>query len=280
MRSAVPLAAPGGSGAARIDACALANNHVLDWGREGLLETLAVLREAGIATAGAGPDAAAARRPAELPLGDGGRLLLSAWATPCSGVPDDWEATATRPGVALLRRLDDADLLAVRAAVDAARQPGDRVVVSLHWGANWVETIPSAQRRFAHRLVEAGVADLVHGHSSHHPLPAEVHAGKLVLYGCGDLLNDYEGIDPQGPQRSDLGCLWAPTIARSDGRLQALEIVPLQLRRLRLGTPDPRSRGELRRALAEGGRGFGTWIDETPDGRWRLGWRGRAAAGD
>ena len=120
--------------AARIDACALANNHVLDWGIEGLRDTLAALHAAGIASAGAGFDEHEAQAPAVLPLSGGGRLLLFARATTSSGVPGDWAATRERAGVALLTRLDNAAAQAVLACVQQHRRPGDRVVVSLHWG--------------------------------------------------------------------------------------------------------------------------------------------------
>ena len=65
------------------------------------------------------------------------------------------------------------------------------MLVSLHWGGNRGFALPRAHRGFAHRLVDLGAADSVHGHSSHHALPVEVSLGKLALYGCGDLLNDY-----------------------------------------------------------------------------------------
>ena len=258
--------------AARIDACALANNHVLDWGREGLRDTLAALRGAGIAVAGAGEDDRTAASPAALPLPGGARLLLAAFVTPSSGVPHDWEAGPGRPGIALLPRLDEADAQAVRAAVNGARRTGDRVVVSLHWGDNWVERVPDVHRRFARRLIDLGAADLVHGHSSHHPLPLEVHAGKLIVYGCGDLINDYEGITSQHARRSDLGALYAATLSRTDGRLRGLEIAPLQLRRFRLGAPGTAALGELVRWLDAGCRSLGTHLEEASAGRWRLAW--------
>lgn len=258
--------------AARVDACALANNHVLDWGEQGLRDTLAALRAAGIASAGAGIDEQQASAPAVLPLPGGARLLLFAWASPGSGVPADWAARRDRAGVALLPRLDEAGAQAVWATVASHRRAGDRVVVSLHWGENWVDRVPAAHRRFAQRLIDLGAADVVHGHSSHHPLPIEVHAGKLILYGCGDLINDYEGITPHGHLRSDLGCLYAATLSLADGRLRALRIVPLQLRRFRLSSPDPEALQGLYELLDAPCRAFGTRIDRTDAGRWQLAW--------
>lgn len=257
--------------AARLDACTLANNHVLDWGRAGLAETLATLAAAGLPCAGAGRDLRAASAPALLPLAGGGRALLSAWCTATSGVPQDWAAGARRSGVALLPDLSDASAQRVADATARVRRPGDCVVVSLHWGGNWGFALPASHRDFAHRLVDLGAADVVHGHSSHHPLPIEVYRGRAILYGCGDLVNDYEGIAPRGSLRSDLGCLYLLALA-GDGTLQRLEIAPLQLRRFRLQRADAGARAWLRRVFDEEGRALGTGVEEAEDGRFALRW--------
>ncbi len=258
--------------AARIDVCSLANNHVLDWGLQGLRETLATLHAAGIATAGAGAALQQACAPAIVALRGEARLVLFAAATPTSGVPPEWAAQRQRDGVALLPRLDEGAAQEIAERVRLQRRPGDVVVISLHWGDNWVDEIPAQHRWFAHRLIDLGAADVVHGHSSHHPLPIEVHAGRLVLYGCGDLINDYEGIAPHGRHRSDLGCLYAATIDRPSGRLDRLEIVPLQLRRFRLTHPERAAREGLHRSLEQGCEALGTRIEADSVGRWRLVW--------
>jgi poly-gamma-glutamate capsule biosynthesis protein CapA/YwtB (metallophosphatase superfamily) len=257
--------------AARLDGCSLANNHVLDWGRAGLEETLSTLAEAGLASAGAGLDLQQASAPAALPWADGGRVLLSAWATPSSGVPEGWAAGRDRPGVALLPELTERSAAAVARTVERVRQPGDVAVVSLHWGGNWGFELPPAHRTFARRLIDLGAADVVHGHSSHHALPIEVYRGRAILYGCGDLLNDYEGIGPHGSLRSDLACLYLLSLA-ADGRLQALEIAPLQLRRFRLEQADPQARDWLERVFLEQGRPLGTRVETTSQGRFALRW--------
>lgn len=259
--------------AARIDACALANNHVLDWGRAGLAETLQVLAGAGLRSAGAGSDVQQATTPAVLPLADGRRVLLSSWATPSSGVPQDWAAGRARAGVALLPELTERTADAVGQAIARVRRPGDIVIVSLHWGGNWGFALPREHRAFAQRLVERGVADVVHGHSSHHPLPIEVHRDRAILYGCGDLLNDYEGIGPHGHLRSDLACVYLLTLA-DDGRLEQLEIVPFQLRRLRLEAADAQARASLQRIFVEEAQGedLGTTVEDGRDGVFVLRW--------
>jgi len=260
--------------AAGVHCCVLANNHVLDWSREGLAETLRSLHAAGMHTAGAGADAAAAWAPAALPLASGRRLLVFACATESSGVPPDWAATERHSGVALLPDLSDASARRLAAEVAGERHSGEPVVVSIHWGANWGETIPPAHRAFAHRLVELGAADIVHGHSSHHPLAAEVYRGRLVLYGCGDLINDYEGITPHGDLRSDVGCLYFATLEAQGGALRRLEIVPLQMRRLRLQGADAQARLWVERLFNRGGRALGTQVTALPGGSgWALQWQ-------
>src|SRR5438309_2781599 len=85
--------------AGRIDACALANNHVLDWGYDGLSETLQTLYAADIAHSGAGSDAKEAAAPAVLNVPGKGRMLLFSFGSTTSGIPREWSATASRPGV-------------------------------------------------------------------------------------------------------------------------------------------------------------------------------------
>jgi poly-gamma-glutamate synthesis protein (capsule biosynthesis protein) len=258
--------------AAHIDACSLANNHVLDWGAQGLDDTLATLHAHGVLTAGAGADLQQAQAPAVLALPGGPRLLLFALATPTCGVPPGWDAQALRSGIALLPRLDEDAAQGLADRVRQHRRAGDVAVISLHWGENWVDAVPAQQRWFAHRLIDLGAADVVYGHSSHHPLPIEVYAGKLVLHGCGDLVNDYEGITPHGRQRSDLGCLYGVTLDGASSRLAGLEIVPLQLRRFRLTHPQPAVRQWLYRLLAPGYQAMGTRIETSSQGHWRLRW--------
>jgi poly-gamma-glutamate synthesis protein (capsule biosynthesis protein) len=238
--------------AARIDCCVLANNHVLDWGRAGLRQTLQTLQAVGLRTAGAGLDDAHAWAPATLPLAAGGRVQVFAFATASSGVPEDWAAAPGRPGVALLPELSEASARRLAETIARQREPGDVTVVSIHWGGNWGLAVPGAHRHFAHRLVELGAADLVHGHSSHHPLPLEVHQGKLILYGCGDLINDYEGIDAHDSLRSDVGCLYFAKLHRGDARLLQLDVLPMQLRRFRLTTADAAARAWLERIFSGG----------------------------
>ncbi|GBD37429.1 putative polyglutamine synthesis accessory protein [bacterium HR36] len=139
--------------AAQISCCALANNHVLDWGHAGLLETLDTLDKAGIARAGAGRNFDEAVAPAVLQVQGQGRVLLFALGSTTSGIPLDWRATAERPGVFLLEDLSESTAQSVAQHMCSAKQVGDVLIASIHWGANWGYDIPHEQIRFAHRLV-------------------------------------------------------------------------------------------------------------------------------
>jgi poly-gamma-glutamate capsule biosynthesis protein CapA/YwtB (metallophosphatase superfamily) len=121
---------------ARIDCCVLANNHVLDWGRSGLLETLATLEKLNIKAIGAGRNDREARAPAVLNLADT-RLLIFSFGSISSGIPRQWAATGDTPGVNLLPDLSEASALQIADQIMAQRKPGDLIVVSIHWGSNW-----------------------------------------------------------------------------------------------------------------------------------------------
>ncbi|HJS90777.1 MAG TPA: CapA family protein [Steroidobacteraceae bacterium] len=219
--------------AAAVDCCVLANNHVLDWGRRGLSDTLSALHAAGIATAGAGRTEAEASSPAAIAI-PGGRLLVYGFGFSSSGVPRAWRATRAGAGVNWLADPSTRSVDSVHQRIERDRRPGDLVVISLHWGGNWGYGISPSEREFAHRLIDRGGIDLVHGHSSHHPKGIEIYRGKTVLYGCGDLLNDYEGIQGHESFRPELGLMYFPVIDTAGGELLALTLVPVRTRGFRL----------------------------------------------
>jgi poly-gamma-glutamate synthesis protein (capsule biosynthesis protein) len=244
----------------RPDACALANNHVLDFGRTGLTDTLAALSAAGLVGVGAGRDAEEAGRPVAVPVPGGGRVLICSCGMPSSGIPASWAATADRPGVHLLPNPSavSADDLAERVA--AARRPGDLVVVSVHWGSNWGYDVPAEHVAFAHRLVDAGV-DVVHGHSSHHPRPIEVYRDRLVLYGCGDAIDDYEGITGYEEYRDELRLLYLASLDPRTGELVELRMLPMRACRMRLRRAAPPDADWLRHTVQAASQPFGTRIE-------------------
>jgi poly-gamma-glutamate capsule biosynthesis protein CapA/YwtB (metallophosphatase superfamily) len=219
--------------AAHISGCTLANNHVLDWGYQGLSETLETLNAAGIAHSGAGSDANEATQPAVLNATAKGRVLLFSFGSTTSGIPREWKATAICPGVNLLDDLSEAAAVRVADQMRAHQEPGDLIVASIHWGSNWGYEIPREQVVFAHRLIEEGVA-IVHGHSSHHVKAIEIFKGRLILYGCGDFITDYEGISGYERFRGDLALMYLIELDSRSGELITARLVPIQMRRFRL----------------------------------------------
>jgi poly-gamma-glutamate capsule biosynthesis protein CapA/YwtB (metallophosphatase superfamily) len=256
--------------AAGIDCCILANNHVLDWGQDGLIQTLSVLQAAGIRVAGAGADSEAAAAPASLPLKQGTRVLVYAFACPSSGVPADWAARADRPGVAFLDESTDAAVGEIAARIGPDRAPRDLVVCSLHWGPNWGYEVSARHRAFAHALIERAGVDIVYGHSSHHPKAIEVHGGKPILYGCGDLLNDYEGIGNHEPYRDDLSLMYFASMDSETRRLAEMRMVPFRIRRFRLNRASASETGWLRATMDRECRRFGRGVSVAPDGALML----------
>jgi poly-gamma-glutamate synthesis protein (capsule biosynthesis protein) len=246
--------------AAKIDCCVLANNHVLDWGVRGLEETLDTLRAAGVRTAGAGRDAAEAAAPAVIEIAGDRRVLVFAFGMESSGLPSDWAATGRRPGLRVLRDLSPGTADGIAADVAAARRAGDIVVVSIHWGGNWGYEISRSEREFAHRLIDAGAADVVHGHSSHHPKAIEIHGNRPILYGCGDFLNDYEGISGHESFRSGLALMYFPTLDAATGRLARMSLTPTRIGRFRVNLANEEEANWLAAMLEHECHRFGTRV--------------------
>jgi poly-gamma-glutamate synthesis protein (capsule biosynthesis protein) len=256
--------------AAGIDICVLANNHVLDYVHSGLVETLETLRWAGLKTVGAGRTLAEARRPAVVELARS-RVVVHGFGTRSSGIPSNWAAAADRPGVHFLSDLSEKTAKMIEERVRDVKRAGDVTIASVHWGSNWGFHVPAAEVSFAHRLIDGGV-DIVHGHSSHHPRPIEVYRKRLILYGCGDCLNDYEGISRFEQYRADLVLLYFATLDPATGDLIQLRMTPMQIRKMRLNRAAPHDATWLAARLGDIGLPFRTWAEMTDDGDLLLRW--------
>ncbi len=157
----------------------VANNHIDDWDRPALVDTLARLRAAGILPVGAGADDLEAHHPVIVNL-EGTKLAFLAYV----GIePKDASAGPHRPGVAWL----DPD----RAAADIrlARNLADLVIVSLHWGVEYSTRPTRDQVKLAHDLVDTG-ADLVVGAHPHVVQPVEQYHDRWIAYSLGNFIFD------------------------------------------------------------------------------------------
>jgi poly-gamma-glutamate capsule biosynthesis protein CapA/YwtB (metallophosphatase superfamily) len=245
---------------AGINCCVLSNNHAIDLGFSGLLETLETLRREGIKTAGAGKNAAEAASPAIIEIAPEARLAVFGYGTESSGVPASWAARSESPGVNFIADLSPKAAAEAIESIKRQSRPEDLVIFSVHWGGNWGYSVPEEQVDFAHMLIDSGAVDVVHGHSSHHVRPLEVYRGKLILYGAGDFLNDYEGIEGYERYRDDLALMYFPTFDTKSGRLNRLRMVPVQIFRFSLRRASAADAAWLSEVLTRESREFGTKV--------------------
>jgi len=258
--------------AAKIDCCALANNHLLDWGYTGQKETLQTLARAGIKVAGAGQNSKEAKAPAVMEITGKGRVILLSYGSVTSGIPWEWAAQANKPGVNLLPDLSEKTVRQIAQEAEQIKQPGDILVASIHWGGNWGYHIPPAQTAFAHRLIDETDINIIHGHSSHHPKGIEVYRKRPIIYGCGDFLNDYEGISGHEAYRGDLALMYFVTLDTSTGKLVNFEMTPTRTKRFRVNLASEDDAQWLRDMLAREGERMGTTVKLKKDNRLVLQW--------
>jgi len=244
--------------AAKVNVCALANNHLIDWGYSGLLETLESLKKVNVLSPGAGRNHIEAESPAAFEIKDKGRVIIFSCGLEDSGIPQDWAATSNKPGVFLVRDLSNRSVQAIKRKVDRIRRRGDIFLVSIHWGGNWGYAIPSKHRKFAHQLIDEAGIDVIHGHSSHHPKGIEIYQNKPIIYGCGDFLNDYEGIGGYTQYRSELTLMYFVSIDPQNGDLVHLQMTPMKIQRLKLNKVSRADALWLKEMLDREGKKMGT----------------------
>lgn len=233
---------------AGFDVLSLANNHAFDLGAAGARDSRGCVEAAGLSAVGAGATAAEARAPFRTTLG-GLRVGLLAFA---------YDTNHPNGAGARVALLDDDPVAAVRAL----RATVDVVLVSLHWGVEFVHEPTAAQVRLAHALVDAG-ADAVIGHHPHVLQGVEVYRGRPVVYSLGNFL-----FGPQPPPR-DLSAALTLTLGRPGpgaSVVRAVSLTPVRAvgRRgtLHLAT-GPEGDG-ARSLLQRSSRRFGTHL--RPDG--------------
>lgn len=219
--------------AAKIDYCHLANNHVLDWGQEGLVETMQTLTHAHINFGGIGFNQVEASQPRFFHRNNK-RFVIFSYGDIDSGIPANWKATNQKIGVNVI----DTHLFNTKKEVAEHISnfilPGDFIIVSIHWGSNWGYQVDPFHEEFAHYLIDHAKVDVIHGHSSHHFRPIEIYHGKLILYGCGDLVNDYEIIENPGRSHylPEISLTYFPSYHQD--KLTDLVIIPYTVSQMQL----------------------------------------------
>lgn len=257
---------------AKINYCSLANNHVLDWGYSGLIETLETLNKVNVKSAGAGSTLQEAEIPAVLEIKGKGRVLVFSYGVTTSGIPLSWRASDKKPGVNLLKDLSRKTVNSIKEKVEEIGQQGDIIVISIHWGGNWGYEISLTQVKFAHNLIDRAGVDVIHGHSSHHVKGIEVYKDKLIIYGSGDFLNDYEGIGGYEYFRDDLALMYFVSVEPSTGKLVRLQMTPTQIKHFRVNRASKADVLWLRDILNREGKKLGTRVKLNKDDTLTLQW--------
>lgn len=226
---------------AKIDGVTLANNHVLDYGPEALLDCFTLIDQAGIKRTGAGATIEEACAPLGLDLPEG-RVAVVA----LTDNEPEWEATKTKPGVNYVaysdRGLKEPYRTRLTHALLSAQRQADLVIVSAHVGPNW--GTPSREiQALAHDLVDLG-ADLYWGHSNHTPQGIECYKGRAILYSTGDFVDDY-WIDQD--ERNDLSFLFMLEVEQD--RLARIRLHPTCIEDLGVRLADEQEASFLKQSM-------------------------------
>ena len=204
------------------DALSLANNHTLDFGPGGLVETLRRLDAAGIPSFGAGLTVAAARKPLVLER-EGRRVALLGFN---EFYKEDYAVSDERAGNNPLV-VDDllADIALARGELDC-----DIVIPFLHWGEEGEPAPRADQRSLARQCIDAGASAVIGCHP-HVTQSVETHAGAPIVYSLGNFVFDYFAGDPE------VNVGWVAVLEFPVGGPTALEIVPVRMDPA--GVPEP-----------------------------------------
>lgn len=257
--------------AAGMDHVSLANNHILDWGRQGLEETMQTLKASKISFSGAGKNDKDAARASILQT-QNGRILVLSYGMPNSGIFQSWAAETDQSGLNFLPGMSQKDFARIKEDIEQQKHQGDLVLLSIHWGGNWGYDISQRQREFAHQLIDKANVDIIFGHSSHHPMGMEVYQNKLIIYGAGDFINDYEGISGHTQYRSELSLMYFPEIEARTGELKSLKIYPIEIKKFRLHRASKKDTNWLEKTLTREGEKLGTHLHKDQENILWLKW--------
>jgi poly-gamma-glutamate synthesis protein (capsule biosynthesis protein) len=236
--------------AAKIGGVTLANNHVLDYGPDALLDCLKLLDQAGIKRTGAGVTLEEAHTPALLGLPQGHVAVVA-----LTDNEPEWEATGAKPGVSYVtyngRGLLEPYRSRIAQVLSFAKRQAEFVIVSAHVGPNW--GAPSrAMQALARELIDMG-ADLYWGHSNHTPQGIELYKGKAILYSTGDFIDDYM-VDKD--ERNDLSFLFV--LEGEVGRIAQIRLYPTRIENFSVRSADDKERQFLMRTMQAKCKAFGT----------------------
>lgn len=222
---------------ATINCVSLANNHILDYGYDALLETLDTLKTENINYAGAGIDIDAAMRPAIFEI-QGCRIAFLA----LTDNEPVWEATKVSPGTFFMPiSLEDGRYSKLIQLIKKTKAVVDLLIISAHWGPNWGYRPEPVHIPFAHSLIENG-ADIIFGHSCHIFQGVEVYKNRPVIYSAGDFIDDY-AVDPE--ERNDQSFIFQ--IETEGKTITGLKLYPTVIKNFQAS----QAKGERGEAIAQ-----------------------------
>lgn len=249
---------------AKIDYCSLANNHILDFGDEGMFETMKALTRNNIAWAGVGHNLEEASSPAILSC-KGHKIACFS----ISDHPSTWAASERNSGLFFINphHYSDKDIQRIQEVIAKAKEKDpeiNMVVVSFHWGPNYAWEPSTEIQNLAHDLISHCNVDVIHGHSSHHIQGIEIFSGKPIIYGCGDFVDDY-AVDEN--YRNDLGFAYFLTFD-STCILQHIELLPTKIQAFSVTKDLPLADSKwLTSAMKSLCKKFGSPVYETQNGK-------------
>lgn len=206
----VPPAAAAKIKEAGFDLMTLANNHIGDYGQQGVIDTLVSLEKIGLAYAGAGRNLQQARAPHVIEI-DGVKFAFLAYS---NTFPKSFYAKKGKPGTA------PGYFEYVAADIRKARKQYDHVIASFHWGGERMNDPKDYQMELGRLAIDNG-ADVVIGHHPHVLQGAEIYHGGVIYYSLG---NYAFGSYSQSSVTAGMARIWF-----ENGKLQKAEILPLNV---------------------------------------------------
>ena len=193
----------------------VANNHIMDYQIEGMYDTLNDLDKLDIKYSGAGKNIQEAIKPVIMDIGG-----IKIGIIGCADHYDYWGATNNKPGIYYVDYNNYGHIL---NHIKETKRNVDILIMSIHWGWNFIKGIDNKYQKFARDVFDAGV-NIIHGQSSHHVKCIRYNNTHMVMYGIGDFVNDYTVNDAY---RSNLGVI---VKVSTDGKsIQRVSIHPTEV---------------------------------------------------
>jgi poly-gamma-glutamate synthesis protein (capsule biosynthesis protein) len=237
--------------AANITLVSLANNHSLDFGVEGLQETIKTLDSANIMHVGAGKNLDAAMK--------GAIIEKNGIKIGVLGFTDNeptWAAGPNKPGI---NYVHVGNIAPIKQAIALIRNDVDLLILSIHWGPNMRQRPTQEFIDFAHQMIDAGI-DIIHGHSAHIFQGIEIYKNKLIMYDTGDFIDDY-AIDPL--LRNDQSFLFLVDVTK--GGIKKLTLIPVLIDTMQVNRATGTVAEEIMRKMQELSAEFGSQLQREND---------------